>query len=75
MFGKRMSEKPAGAVVDSDTSRDGSQDGLDSVEGELTSVRLLTTVLALVLSIFLVSIITQTMLTPFTDSSAFIVLS
>ena len=53
MFGKRASEKPA-AEVDSDASRDGSQDALDNGGGELTAGRLLTTVLALVLSIFLV---------------------
>jgi hypothetical protein len=55
MFDNRASEKPA-ATIDSDHSHDGSQDALDSVEGELTSARLLTTVLALVLSIFLVSV-------------------
>lgn len=53
MFGKRTSEKPT-AIIDSDASRDGSQDALDNGGGELTSGRLLTTVLALVLSIFLV---------------------
>jgi hypothetical protein len=55
MFDNRASEKPA-ATIDSDHSHDGSQDALDNVEGELTSARLLTTVLALVLSIFLVSV-------------------
>jgi hypothetical protein len=53
MFDDRASEKPA-ATVDSAHSHDGSQDALDNVEGEPTSARLLTTVLALVLSIFLV---------------------
>jgi hypothetical protein len=55
MFDDRASEKPA-ATVDSAHSHDGSQDALDSVEAEPTSARLLTTVLALVLSIFLVSV-------------------
>jgi hypothetical protein len=55
MFDDRASEKPA-ATVNSAHSHDGSQDALDSVESEPTSARLLTTVLALVLSIFLVSV-------------------
>jgi hypothetical protein len=55
MFGEGNKEKPS-AGVESDRSLDGSQDPIDNTEGELTSVRLLTTVLALVLSIFLVSI-------------------
>lgn len=53
MFGKSTKEKPS-TMIESDHSQDGSQDALDNVEGELTSVRLLTTVMALVLSIFLV---------------------
>jgi hypothetical protein len=54
MFGKSSKEKPA-AETASDRSLDGSQNAIENVEGNLTSVRLLTTVMALVLSIFLVS--------------------
>lgn len=53
MFGKGTKEKST-TILDSDRSHDGSQEAIESVEGELTTARLVTTVLALVLSIFLV---------------------
>jgi hypothetical protein len=56
MFDKSAKEKPM-AVVQAYRSRNRSLDALDSEEGELDSGRLWTTILALVLSIFLVRIV------------------
>jgi hypothetical protein len=56
MFDKSAKEKPM-AVVRAYSSRDRSLGALESEEGELDSRRLWTTILALVLSIFLVRIV------------------